>query len=88
MPLAVFISGQNMRVDSYTLWEPVTSEIITPLLEDICPCGPIQVTFTQLASTTVSTAAFSVMLQLRVALVPIYVGGSVVTVTMGDGTVE
>jgi len=77
-----------VRVDSYTLLEPMTSEITTPLLEDMGPCGPIQVTFTQLVSTTVSTAAFSVMLQLRVVFVPIYVGGSVVTVTLGEGTVE
>ena len=77
-----------MRVDSYTLLEPVTSEIATPLLENMGPCGPIQVTFTQLVFTTVSTAAFSAMLQLRVVFVPIYVGGSVVTQTMGEGTVE
>ena len=77
-----------MRVDSYTLLEPTTSEITTPLLEDMGPCDPIQVTFTQLVSTTVSTASFSVMLQLRVVFVPIYVGGSVVTVTLGEGTVE
>ena len=77
-----------MRVDSYTLLEPVTSEIATPLLEDMGPCGPIQVTFTQLVSTTMSTAAVSVTLQLRVVFVPIYVGGSVVTVTLGEGTVE
>ena len=77
-----------MRVDSYTSLEPVTSEITTTLLEDMGPCSPIQVTFTQLVSTTVSTASFSVMLQLRVVFVPIYVGGSVVTVTMGEGTAE
>ena len=60
----------------------------TPLLEDMDPCGPIQATFTQLVSTTMSTAAVSATLQLRVVFVPIYVGGSVVTVTMGEGTVE
>jgi len=77
-----------VRVDSYTLWEPVTFEITTPPPENICPCGPIQVTVTQLVSTTMSTAAFSIMLQLRVVFVPIYVGGSVVTLTMGEGTAE
>ena len=77
-----------MRVDSYTLLEPVRFEIATPLLEDMVHCGHIQVTFTQLVSTTVSTASFSAMLQLRVVFVPIYVGGSVVTQTMGEGTVE
>ena len=77
-----------MRVDSYTLLELTTFEIATPLLEDMGPCGPIQVTFTQLVSTTMSTAAFSVMLQLRVVFIPIYVEGSVVTVTIGEGTVE
>ena len=85
----MFISGLNVRVDSYTLLETVASEMAIVSLEDKCPCGPIQVTFTRPIFTVVSTESqFSVMLQLRVMLVPIYEGVSVVTDTVGDGTVK
>ena len=87
--MAVLISGLNVRVDSYTSLELVTAEIAILRLGDMGPRGPIQVTFTRPIFTVVSTELrFSITLQLRVVLVPIYEGVSVVTSTIGDGTVK
>ena len=85
----MFISGLNVRVDSYTLLERVSSEMAIVSLEDKYPCGPIQVTFTRSIFTVVSTELqFSITLQLRVVLVPIYEGVPVVIDTVGDATVK
>jgi len=77
-----------MRLDSYIVPEPVTAEIAIRLLEVMFPCGPFQVTSTPPAVTPISTAAFRVMLQRRVMLDPVNVGGSIRTEGAGTADTE
>ena len=77
-----------MRLDSYIVPEPVTAEIAIRLLEVMFPCGPFQVTSTPPAVTPISTAAFRVMLQRRVMLDPVSIGGSIRTEGAGTADTE
>jgi len=77
-----------MRLDSYIVLEPVTPETAIRLVEAMAPCGPSQVTSTPLAAVPVSTAAFRVMLQRRVTLDSVNVGGSIRTEGAGTADTE
>ena len=77
-----------MRLDLYIVLEPVTAEIAIRLLEVMFPCGPSQVTSTPLAAVPVSTAAFRVMMQCRVMLDSVNIGGSVCTEGVGTADTE
>jgi len=77
-----------MRLDSYIVLEPVTAEIAIRLVEAMAPCGPSQVTSTPLAAVPVSTAAFRVMMQRRVMLDSVNIGGSIRTEGVGTADTE